>query len=344
MTDAPLTARLDVSRTQILAYRRRVGALDERLPHGPESLRVAAWAGLQDSVPRAALLSIHARVAGTRPTDWAHSSLVQLWGPRYNAYVVAERDIGVFTIGRLPDDDKARRFAEDMAHRLETFLAGRTMTYAAAGHGLGIHPGALRYGAPTGRMLIRWEGAGQPTIWSVPRPDLDPAEARLELARRHLHVFGPTTPAAFAEWAGIRPTRARAAYQTLGGSLIAVRTPIGEAWILASDEEALRARARTTAPARLLPAGDAYYLVQGSDRELLVPEAGRRPELWTSRVWPGAVLVDGEVAGVWRRAAEKVTISAWRVLTREERDAVEGEAAMLPLPGVGGPVALSWDD
>ena len=33
---------------------------------GQRSLRRAAWAGLQDSMPRAALLSIHARVAGTQ--------------------------------------------------------------------------------------------------------------------------------------------------------------------------------------------------------------------------------------------------------------------------------------
>lgn len=75
--------RLELSRSQILAHRRRVGSLDERLPAGTKSLRRAAWAGLQDSMPRAALLSIHARVGGTRPTTWEHSSLVQLWGPRY---------------------------------------------------------------------------------------------------------------------------------------------------------------------------------------------------------------------------------------------------------------------
>ncbi|MDF2754128.1 MAG: Activator of Hsp90 ATPase, partial [Gaiellaceae bacterium] len=55
-------AQLDLTRAEILAYRRRVNELDERLPAGPASLRRAAWAGLQDSMPRAALLSIHARV------------------------------------------------------------------------------------------------------------------------------------------------------------------------------------------------------------------------------------------------------------------------------------------
>ena len=59
------TTRLDLTRPQILAFRRQAGVLDERLPPGPRSLRRAAWAGLQDSMPRAALLSIHARVGGT---------------------------------------------------------------------------------------------------------------------------------------------------------------------------------------------------------------------------------------------------------------------------------------
>jgi len=58
------TSPVELTRTQILAFRRRAGALDERLPPGARSLRQAAWAGLTDSVPRAALLSIHARVEG----------------------------------------------------------------------------------------------------------------------------------------------------------------------------------------------------------------------------------------------------------------------------------------
>jgi hypothetical protein len=61
---ASVQSRLRVTRRQILAFRRRVGALDERMPKGSKSLRRAAWAGLQDSMPRAALLSLHARVEG----------------------------------------------------------------------------------------------------------------------------------------------------------------------------------------------------------------------------------------------------------------------------------------
>src|SRR5436309_11724208 len=99
-----LSSRLVLTRSQILGFRRRVGALDERLPTGRRSLRQAAWAGLQDSMPRAALLSIHARVQGAEPSSWEDPSLVQVWGPRYQVYVVAACDLPVFSLGRLPDD------------------------------------------------------------------------------------------------------------------------------------------------------------------------------------------------------------------------------------------------
>lgn len=293
-------------------------------------------------MPRAALLSIHARVKGTQPSTWEDRSLVQLWGPRFSAYVVAARDLPVFSLGRLPADDAGRRFAEETAARLQAFLGARAMTYGEAGRGLGVHPNRLRYAAPIGTVLIRWDGARQPTVWTVPTPAVDPAQARLELARRYLHIFGPTTSAAFVQWAGIAPTMGRAAFEALSGSLTPVRTPVGEAWILAADEPTFRSVAETVAGPRLLPSGDAYFLLQGADRELLVPEADRRRALWTPRVWPGAVLVGGEVVGTWRRANRDISIQAWQHLSPVERGAVEAEAESLPLPGVAARNQVRW--
>jgi hypothetical protein len=340
VTGSPLI----LTRPQILAFRRHLGWLDERLPRGRRSLRRAAWAGLQDSMPRAALLSIHARVEGTEPSTWEDPSLVQLWGPRFHAYVISARDLAVFSLGRLPDDVVGRRRAEDLATRLHAFLSGATMPFGEAGVAMGEHPNMLRYAAPTGTVLIRWDGARQPTIWTVPPPEVDPRDARLELARRYLHVFGPTTPEAFAEWAGIGTRGGREAFDVLRRSLTSVRTPIGDACILTRDEPTFRAASGPVAPARLLPSGDAYFLVWGNDRELLVSDADRRRELWTSRVWPGALLVDGELVGTWRRSHGTVTVQTWRRLSRAARDAVEAEAGSLPLPGIRGQIAVHWDD
>ncbi len=335
-------ARLELGRHAIVAFRRRVGALDERLPPGPDSLRRAAWAGLQDSMPRAALLSIHARVDGTQPSAWEDPELVQLWGPRYSAYVVPARDLAVFSLSRLRDDTRGRRESEELAERLAAFLAGTTMGGDEAVRGLGVDRNALRYAAPTGTVLMRWDGARRPTVWTVPRPDVEPAEARRELARRYLHVFGPTTWEAFAQWAGIGKAGARRAFEQLAEELVPVDTPIGPAWILASDEAVIRAAAGPPAAARLLPSGDAFFLLRGADRELLVPDGGRRGELWTSRVWPGALLVAGQIQGTWRRADAAITVSPWRRLTRAEHDAVEAEALALPLPGTAGRLTVRW--
>jgi hypothetical protein len=337
-------SRLDLTRAQILAFRRHAGALDERLPPGRRSLRRAAWAGLQDSMPRAALLSLHARVEGIRPSALEDSSLVQLWGPRHQIYVAAARDLAVFSLARMPDDARGRRIAEDLAARLHAFLDGRRMTYGDAGRALGEPPNRLRYAAATGTVVIRWDGARQSIIWTVPPPGIDAHDARLELARRYLHVFGPGTPEAFARWAGIALRQGVAAFDALGGSLTPARTPLGDAWILSSDEPAFRAAPGPAAPARLLPSGDAYFLLQGDDRKLLVAGADRRRMLWTPRVWPGGLLVEGEIIGTWRRAHETVTIQTWRRLTRAARAAVEAEAASLPLPDIEGRIVVRWDD
>lgn len=338
------TSRLRLSRQQILSFRRQVGALDERLPRGPRSLRRAAWAGLQDSMPRAAVLSIHARVEGTEPFTWEDPTLVQLWGPRFSAYVVAERDLPVFTLGRLPEDAGDRQFAEDLAARMSALLDEGRMTYGEAGRALGVSPNSLRYAATTGTILMRWDGARQPTIWIVPPPEVEPRIARLELARRYLHVFGPANPESFAEWAGVPRRLGMAAFDGLRRSLLSVRTPIGDAWILSRDEPAFRAAPGPAAPARLLPSGDAYYLLQGANRELLVADAEHRNALWTSRVWPGAVLVEGEIVGVWRRSQHRVTVETWRRLSQGNRDAVDKEATSLPLPNIKAEIVISWDD
>jgi len=295
-------------------------------------------------MPRAALLSIHARVAETQPSTWEDPSLVQLWGPRFSVFVVAACDLAVFSLGTLPGHAKGLRRAEDTAARLHAMLGGARMTYGQAGRVLGVHHNSLRYAAATGTVLIRWDGARQPEIWTVPPPDADPHDARLELARRYLHIYGPTTPEAFGQWAGIGARPGGEAFGALGTSLTPVGTPIGDAWIRTEDEAALRAGPGPVAPARLLPSGDAFLLHHGAARDLMVPDAARRSELWTPRVWPGGLLVAGELAGTWRRADTLITVQPWRALSPAERDAVTAEAQSMPLPGATGRIAVRWGD
>jgi hypothetical protein len=333
---------LALTRAQILAFRRRAQSLDERLPAGSDALRRAAAPGLQDSVPRSALHALHARVDGVAPDAWEDPSLVQVWGPRYTAYVVPAGEHLPFTLGRLPERGRLRERAEDLAARAHKHLAGRRLPMDPVGEALGVHPNNLRYAALTGTILMRWAGARQPTVWTVPPSERTPAEALQDLARRYLHFLGPSTVDAFVRWGGIDPPAANAAFDALRPALLSVRTPLRDAQLLAEDEPLLRTVPSPPATARLLPSGDPYYLLWGEDRELLVPDAARQSELWTSRVWPGAVLVDGEIVGTWRRAKGTVAIAPWRRLSAQERDAVEREATNLPLPDGHQPTAR-WE-
>jgi winged helix DNA-binding protein len=336
-------SRLGLTRKQILAFRRGVGGLEQRAPKTTASLRQAAWAGLQDSMPRAALLSLHARVEGVESSSWEDPSLAQLWGPRHQVYVVAKRDFALFSLGRLPDAAKARLRAERMAELLHAGLNGERMTDREVGRAL--HVGnELRYAATTGTIAIRWEGARAPVIWTVPAAEIDPVDACRELARRYLHIFGPSTAEPFARWAGVSRSSAAAAFASLEGSLLPVRSPLGDEWLLAADEPELRAAETAAAPARLLPSGDAYFLFHGAaERALLVPRPDQRERLWTSRVWPGALLVDGEIRGTWRRAQHTVRIETWGRFSRDAREAVEAEAAGLPLPGLKRDIEVFWE-
>ena len=339
-----MSAPLALSRSQILAYRRAAQGLEERLRPGPDSLHSAAGVGLQDSVPRSALHSLHARVERVAPDAWEDPALVQVWGPRYTAYVVPAGEHAPFTLGRLPERGRLRERAEELAARLAEHLGGRTSLMDDAGSALGVHPNSLRYAALTGTVLIRWNGARQPTVWTVPRPEMDPAEALQQLVRRYLHAYGPSSLDAFVRWGGLDPLAASAAFDALDESLLAVRTPLGGARILAADEPAMRTPARAAAAARLLPSGDPYYLLWGADRELVVPDAAPRAALWPSRVWPGAVLVAGEIVGTWRRARAVVVVTPWRQLAAGERAAVESEASTLPLPDVSASAVVRWED
>lgn len=342
---------LHLDRRAVLLFRRMNGHVERRLPPGAASLARAAAAGLADSMPRAALLSLAARVEGVEGAAWEHPALVQIWGPRHSVYLIAREDLGVFTLGLLPEAraglGRARDYAARLAGHFAALPPGTRQPYGEVGKGLDLPPNALRYAAPTGTVLLRWDGARQPLLGMTPAPGLDPREARLELARRHLHACGPTRPAAFADWSGLPLATARATHAALSDELITVRTPLGEDVALARDEPALAAALDAShvdeGPARLLPSGDSYTLHQGAERALLVPDAARERELFTPRVWPGAVLQGGEIVGTWRRAGARVILKIWRSLGTEERAALAAEALALPLPGLAGRLEVRFE-
>src|SRR6267143_2766163 len=340
-----------ITRENVLAFRQRATHLTRRLPSG--RLVEAAFAGLQDSAPRSAVLALHARVEDVSPSAWKDPRLVQVWGPRGAVYVVPAHDVAVFTLGRFPRDpvlasavraatEKAKR-----AFRARQAQPGRKLSNRVAG--VNFHE--LRIASMTGAVRIVWDGAR--TSWSLVEPPPGASElARLELARRFLRSIGPSTPREFAWWSGGwagsfgASTRgelsdAQQTFRSLEKELTEVEFEGHKKWALRTDRSRLE-RAVPADTVRLLPAGDPY--LASADRALLVPQARFRSELWPKSEWPGALLVNGEVVGTWRRQAGRVTLRAWRKLGPYVKEAVEAEVSGMPIESARKEVRWSTGD
>jgi hypothetical protein len=147
-----------------------------------------------------------------------------------------------------------------------------------------------------------------------PVPDIDPAEARSELARRYLRAFGPATLEDLKWWTGWTKRDTLPALATLAeaGEIVEVA---GCRWLIADELDALTG----TGPAesiRLLPVWDAYFMGYapggggtpgGRARQIT---AADYPKVY-DRAGNGTSTVtqDGLAAGVWQLDADAGTVT-----------------------------------
>jgi hypothetical protein len=136
-------------------------------------------------------------------------------------------------------------------------------------------------------------------------PDLqwDPPtfqEADIELARRFLHTFGPSTVREYAYWRGITQTRAKAGIEGLGAEVVQVVCGKGELLILRDDIGEL---SETPPPRAMWPVKLLYrfdpFLLGHKDKSWLVDMK------FYDRVWiaaghiNGTILAGGKLQGTW---------------------------------------------
>jgi hypothetical protein len=316
----PTTTALRVSRTQAVNYRLSANNLSRRLPAG--SYVEAAYVGLQDTAPRDALLGMHARVADCEPSAWEHPLLIQTYSPRAAVYVLPRDDFGVFTLGRLPRDAAALRSLQELADSVAGRLAAQPQPARSMPGGRSV--------CATGRFAVRWTTSAL-HVWEQPAPSIDPETARIELCRRHVHAFGPTTSAAFAWWAGVPWRDAQQSFDVLAPELMAVDHDGHPSWILAADETAV-VTAEPMRGVRFLVASDLRLL--GQDRtQLFVGPGLRRHSTLHDTFHPNGLLVDGAIAGAWGRRGGRVSVRAVGPLPESLRRAIRDEAESMPIPG-----------
>ena len=154
----------------------------------------------------------------------------------------------------------------------------------------------------------------------------DKAAGTEALVLDYLRMLGPATPAEIAKFLGTNQTAARPAWPADG--LTEVRDDGRKAWLPAERVDALRA-APEPRLVRLLAPGDPY--LQARDRDFLLPDKTRHKILWPVLGYPGALMVDGEIAGIWRvhkagKAGVEVEVTPFGTLPARVRAAIEQEA------------------
>ncbi|XVQ11798.1 winged helix DNA-binding domain-containing protein [Spirillospora sp. CA-255316] len=158
----------------------------------------------------------------------------------------------------------------------------------------------------------------------------DPADARAGLVRAFLATSGPSHPAQLASWLACTPAAARRWWDLVADELVPVTVDGGKYWTHADHQEALKA-APAPAGVRLLPPYDP--VTELADRKLLVPDDAHRKQVWRTAANPGVLLVDGEIAGVWRqrraRGRLSLRIEPFTELSAGRRRAAEADAAVI---------------
>jgi hypothetical protein len=154
------------------------------------------------------------------------------------------------------------------------------------------------------------------------------AKAGYDVARNHLRFFGPTT---VSDAAAYLDSPKREVTEHWPGDVEEVRVEGTPRFLVAGDLDAVKAVPKPAGTARLLGPFDPY--LQLRDRQLLVPDAARRKDLWRTLGRPGAVVVDGEVLATWcpKTSGDQltVTVDLWRRPTTRERSKVDEEAERL---------------
>lgn len=148
-----------------------------------------------------------------------------------------------------------------------------------------------------------------------------------DLITTYLLLLGPATPDDVAAFLGTRTSELRSQWP---GDLAEVDVAEKTRWI--PERIIATFGAPPDPPAvRLLPPSDPW--LQARDRDLIVPDRGHQKRLWPILGRPGALLIDGEAAGVWRARKKgprlDVTIQPFGRLSASQRGLINDETALL---------------
>ena len=295
--------------------------------------------GLQAQAPFPPYYGLWSRLGGFRPEDLAalltDRRAVRIALMRGTIHLVSARDC--LPLRRLvqPVLERGLRgaFGKQLAgvDPAAVAAAGRElvesepMTFSRLGDALAGHwpdhpPAALAQAVRAYVPLVQvppravWGRAGQSAHtsaehWLGLAAEQDPADPERDtlagLVTRYLAAFGPATARDVAAWSGLTGlTGLRAVMDQLRPSLVTFRDEQGaELFDLPS---APRPGEEAPAPVRLAAEFD-NLLLSHADRSRVIQAENLKRFYTINGIFPGAVLIDGFVAGMWRLARTKST-------------------------------------
>ncbi|MFQ1000685.1 DNA glycosylase AlkZ-like family protein [Modestobacter sp. SSW1-42] len=199
----------------------------------------------------------------------------------------------------------------EMSRQLSARLEAPHLRYCRPCDAVHVHEQPFRLAALRAGLELQPDTSPpvlQPVPGLTPAPEVP---AHLDVVRGYLRLHGPATPQQVAAYLDAPVADVRAHWPA---DAVEVEVDGERRWLLAADVDRLGGGpARAT---RLLMPFDPW--LQTRDRTLLVPDPARAKDLWRVLGRPGAVLVDGEVAGTWRprKAGRRLSVEVdpWRAL------------------------------
>jgi hypothetical protein len=349
-----------VTREQVLSFRARVQQLDREPGEGALADTAVLDIGVQDTGPDGGRWALAIR--GVDAAAVGDAELILLWTVRGAPHLYRRADAGQVAAAVAPysDEDAGKRIF-DASKPLKAAGIGNLAALDAVAEAMrsvvdtpipkgevstrltGLLPPPYRrfcracdathlYEMPFRLAAVRAglelaPGTSPPVL--RPARELRPAKRvspPYDLVRAYLRLLGPATPKQVAEYldAPVKEVKAR-----WPADVAEVSVEGEPRWLLAADAPPLAAE--PVRAVRLLGPFDLF--LQARDRQLLITDPARVKALWPVLGRPGAVLADGEIAGMWRprQSGGKLTVRVqlWRRESKQLRTGLAEQAARL---------------
>lgn len=357
---------ITINRTQWLGYRWQRHGLDGQL--SSEMLDDLLMLGVQGGRQAGAQVSLRQRVGavGSKPAVDAigpTGPLVSLWSVRGapHAFRVNRLDFIRDALAPDPADEGGASYVaaiNEVAAALRVVVTGPTskgdasrevadrvpaslVRWCERCQAKHVPDGTFRAAGLQAQVVLGPEEQRATVLYPKPGHRQERIDnPRLALRDAFLRVNGPSSKPLFRDWlAGAEATVAE--WSRRGADVVRVQVGSRRYDLPEALVDEVR-KAPKPAGVVLVPTNDPY--LRQVDRTLLVPDSQRRQQVWKALSGPGALLVDGEVAGVWRYRGSnrELAVTGFADLKPAQRAQAETSAALVAEANSDPPPKVSW--